>query len=113
MKYFLIIFLLLMASCSELKPGAIDIYQTPKNFIIKRALYASIFYLNTYAIYIRDDGKNIYKTSFAHELLHYFQKYVGKIDHPFHIPSDFWLDLVGFNSSEIGSLNEFLKESDL
>lgn len=61
-----------------------------------------------HTIIIQGD-QGIHKTSFAHELLHYFRLHI--MGEPFknHIHKEFWERLVGFNISKIGILNEELK----
>lgn len=63
-----------------------------------------------------NDKKNnkIYSTSFAHEVLHYFQRYIGGMPARFHNPPRLWENLVGYKvKNKIGSINEALREKNL
>jgi len=62
---------------------------------------------------INSENNKIYNTSFAHEMLHYFQKYISGISPKKHLPIKLWENLVGYKTNKIGSVNIILKKADL
>ena len=52
----------------------------------------------------------IHKTSFAHEVFHYFRKYIDGVSPKTHEPKQLWKDYVGYKDNNIGIINEALKE---
>jgi len=76
---------------------------------------SGMFLYHTITVINRDF---IYKSALAHELFHYFQKYIqGEQDNTtietMHQPISLWKELVGFKSKKIGIINEALKRKGL
>ena len=66
-------------------------------------------------IYVLDKEK-IYMSSLAHEMLHYFQKYITGMKYSTtneHIPENVWKKVVGYKKRDIGTANMALKKYNL
>lgn len=67
----------------------------------------------SHTLYVKTKGKKLYNTAFAHEVFHYFQKYVGGMAPKKHVPRDTWKKLFGYKDKALGEINEVLKEKGL
>jgi hypothetical protein len=71
------------------------------------------FFKNFHTIEMLNKSK-IYKSAFAHELLHYFRRHIEGPSAKGHEPKEFWENLVGYKAEgKIGILNEELKKAGL
>ena len=78
-----------------------------------KGICLSGLYNGYHSIIIKSNSK-IYNTAFAHELLHYFIRYIDGKVYKRHEPKEFWGNLVGYKvKNKIGILNEELKKVDL
>ena len=74
------------------------------------------FFDGKHIIYVLSKNKEqrMYKTALAHEILHYFQKYIDLIQpSEEHVPKEIWEKFVGFKINKIGIINRTLKKEGL
>ena len=63
---------------------------------------------------VNSKNNKIHNTAFAHEMFHYFQRYISDVPTVLHEPAHLWRDLVGYKiRDKIGLTNEVLKNEGL